>query len=229
MTRPRRSGLREWATTLGWALGFFILLRAFVLGAFAIPSGSMRPTLQEGDFLFANKLLFGARVPFTHWHLPALRAPRRGDLVIFQSPLENDQTVVKRVVGTPGDTIAMADGRLRVNGDVVPEPYIAPSDETVDPADPQMATWQRPYVLGDAEQYRPSLRKWGPLVVPPDSFFVLGDNRDDSYDSRYWGWLGRDRIEGRPSIIYYSYDPSPGGARRVFTAVRWRRMLSRPK
>lgn len=192
----------------------FILLRTFVLEAFRIPSGSMRPTLMEGDFLFAHKL--GGRFA-------------RGDLVIFDSPLEPGVAVVKRVVAIPGDTVAMAGGTLVVNGREVREAYLAADDPTVDPEDPQMRAWQRRRVLGDTAGYRPTLRTWGPLVTPADSLFVLGDNRDFSYDSRYWGWLGTDRVEGRPLFIYFSYDPAAPGPLRMVTAIRWRRLLDRPR
>lgn len=198
------------------AVVLFVMLRVFVIGAFRIPSASMRPTLQEGDFLFARKV--------------GVRSAGHGDLVIFPSPLDPGVALVKRVVGMPGDTIAMVEGRLERNGQRVTEPYAAAPEPGVDPEDPQMRAWQRRYLAaGSAETYRPTLRTWGPLVVPPDSLFVLGDNRDRSYDSRYWGWVGRDRIEGRPMIIYYSYDPDAAGSFGIVTAIRWQRLLHRPR
>lgn len=210
----RRRALLPWIGALATVAVLFVLVRTFVVEAFRIPSGSMRPTLLEGDFLFAHKL------------------PRRlahGDLVIFESPLEPGVAVVKRVAALAGDTVAMAAGVLEINGVPVAEGYLAPVAEVVDPEDPQMRAWQRRYRLGDTAGYRPTLRSWGPLVVPPDSLFVLGDNRDFSYDSRYWGWLGRDRVEGRPLFIYYSYDPDAPGSFRMVTTLRWGRLLTRPR
>lgn len=198
------------------AIALFLVLRHFLFDAFRIPSASMRPTLREGDYLFARK--------------PGAQDAGRGALVIFASPLDPDVAVVKRVVAVAGDTVAMAAGRLAVNGVELTEPYVVPPEPGVDPEDPQMRAWQRRYLAaGDPAAYRPTLRTWGPLVVPPDSVFVLGDNRDHSYDSRYWGWLGRDRIEGRPVIIYYSYDPTAEGRLAVVTAIRWQRLLNRPR
>jgi signal peptidase I len=150
--------------------------------------------------------------------------------VIFKSVEEPRLTVVKRLVGMPGDTLSMEDNRLAVNGKPADEPWVIRTDPLADHEDPKMRAWQVHYLPGDrdAADYRPTLKNWGPIVVPPDSFFVMGDNRDSSYDSRYWGFLGRDRIRGRPLIIYYSYDPNGVLPLPFFTAIRWGRLLHRP-
>jgi signal peptidase I len=212
-------------------VALFLVLRTFVIEGFHIwPSGSMERTLLIGDFLFVNKALYGAEIPVVHKHLPALRDPRRGDLVVFASVEDPALTVVKRVVGVAGDTLAMRGNVLLRNGAAVNEPYVERRAPEFNPADPAMRAWQLRYYIGaDPTAYRPSLKTWGPIVVPRDSFFVMGDNRDDSYDSRFWGFLGRDRIRGRPFLVYYSYDRNGPLPFPFLTAVRWNRILSTPE
>ncbi|MDH4045001.1 MAG: signal peptidase I [Gemmatimonadota bacterium] len=221
----------EWIKSLVIAIAIFLVLRTFLIEAFRIPSGSMERTLLIGDFLFVNKALYGAEIPLTGVRLPALREPRRNDLVIFKSVEEAHLTVVKRVVGMPGDTLGMEDNRLIVNGEPAAEPWAIRTDPLADHEDPKMRGWQVRYLTADraAAAYRPTLKNWGPIVVPADSFFVMGDNRDNSYDSRYWGFLGRDRIRGRPLIVYFSYDPNGVLPLPFLTGVRWGRLLDMPR
>lgn len=221
----------EWTKSIAVALVLWYVLTSIVIQAFRIPSGSMERTLLDGDFLFANKLLYGAEIPLVKKRLPAVREPQRHDIVIFDSVTDSGVNVVKRIVGMPGDTLSMAGNQLFINGVAADEPYAMVSDDPVDPADPQMRRWQTSYLVGarDRRSYRPSLREWGPLVVPADSFFVMGDNRDNSYDSRYWGFLGRDRIRGRPMFVYFSYDKQGMLPAPFLTAVRWGRILARPQ
>ncbi|MDH3496856.1 MAG: signal peptidase I [Gemmatimonadota bacterium] len=234
MTAPSGSRLGRavaFLKSLAVPVLIFLLLRTFVIEAFHIwPSGSMERTLLIGDFLFVNKMLYGAELPVVHTRLPAIRAPLVGDVVIFNSVEEPGLTVVKRIVGLPGDTLAMEGDVLFRNGAAVAEPYAQHLYPDLDPTHPDMRRWQLPYYLGaDPARYRPSLKRWGPLVVPPDSFFVMGDNRDDSYDSRYWGFLGRDRIRGTPMLVYYSYDHNGPLPLPFLTAIRWDRILSVPE
>ena len=219
----------EWTKSLAAALVIWFFLRALLVEAFRIPSGSMENTLLIGDFLFVNKALYGAEVPVVHKRLPGFRQPARGDVVIFDSVEEPGVNVVKRVVGMPGDTIAMEDNVISINGKPLDEAYATRNDPSSDPEHPQMRAWQVRYLVGrDARTYRPTLKNWGPLLVPADSFFVMGDNRDNSYDSRYWGFVGRDRIRGRPLFIYYSYDKNGVLPLPIFTAIRWDRLFSHP-
>lgn len=219
----------EWTKSLAAALIIWFFLRALLVEAFRIPSGSMENTLLIGDFLFVNKALYGAEMPVVHKRLPAFREPERGDVVIFDSAIEPGVNVVKRVIGMPGDTIAMEDNVISINGKPLDESYVIKTSPHSDPEDPQMRAWQVRYLVGrEARAYRPTLKNWGPLLVPADSFFVMGDNRDNSYDSRYWGFLGRDRIRGRPLFIYYSYDKNGILPLPFFTAIRWDRILSNP-
>lgn len=221
---------REWIKSIVIALLIWFFLRALLVEAFRIPSGSMENTLLIGDFLFVNKALYGAEVPIVNKRLPALRDPERFDIVVFDSPEEPGVNVVKRVVGMPGDTIAMLDNVLYLNGAALDEPYAIRGPASDDPEDPRMRAWQARYLVDrDARTYRPTLKNWGPLAIPADSFFVMGDNRDNSYDSRYWGFLGRNRIDGRPLFIYYSYDKGGLLPLPFFTNVRWGRIFSRPR
>lgn len=220
---------KEWIKAIAIALVIWFFLRALLIEAFHIPSSSMEDTLLEGDFLFVNKAIYGAKIPIVGIGLPAFRDPRRRDVVIFDSPLEPGLTVVKRVIGMPGDTIAMVGGTIYVDGDSLVEPYAKSINPLADPEIPEMRQWQRQYLVSrDYRSYRPTLKNWGPLVIPPDSFFVMGDNRDQSLDSRYWGFLGRDRVEGRPLFIYYSYDRHGVMPLPFITAIRWGRILSTP-
>jgi signal peptidase I len=228
---PQSTGrwLWEWAKSISVAILLFLVIRTFAIESFKIPTGSMEETLLIGDFLLVNKAVYGAQVPFTSIHTPAFAAPDRSDVVVFKPPLE-DATApyVKRIIGTPGDTLAMRGGRLVLNGVPQDESYVQHSYPEGDYYDPQFE-WQRRYLVSnvDAGSYRPTRDDWGPLVVPPDSYFVMGDNRDNSQDSRYWGFVDRRRIKGRPLVIYYSFDRSRLRPFPWLTEVRWRRVGDR--
>jgi len=230
--RERRSPSQsawEWMKSIAVAFVIWFFLRALLVQAFQIPSPSMENTLLIGDFLFVNKALYGAEIPIVRKRLPAIREPERGDVVVFDSPEDPGTNVVKRIIGMPGDTLAMKENYVYVDGERLDEPYANRLDPTADPEDPRMRAWQRRYYAGeDPRSYQPSLKNWGPIVVPADSFFVMGDNRDISYDSRYWGFLGRDRIDGRPLFIYYSFDKQGALPLPFLTAIRWSRIFSTP-
>jgi signal peptidase I len=222
------------------ALAIFLLLRAFLIEAYRIPSGSMIPTLLVGDWLFVNKAIYGAHVPFTQSSLPGYREPRRGDVVVFVSPYQADEaeqgrdptpTLVKRLVGTPGDTVYMRKGLLYVNGIAQRQGFGAQQD-----VDPGMANsvdplfdWQKRAGLkasrfGSAPT-QPTHDEWGPLVVPQHRLFMMGDSRYNSKDSRYWGFVPRENVRGKPLFVYYSYNaddsdrPLP-----MITDIRWGRI-----
>jgi signal peptidase I len=220
----------EWVKSIAIALVIWFVLRTLLVEAFRIPSSSMERTLLVGDFLFVNKALYGAEIPLIHTHLPAVREPRRGDIVVFDSRTEEGVKVVKRVVGTPGDTLEMRANALYRNGVRQVEPYAQHVDPESDPSDPEMRLWQLQYLLPgvDRATYQPTRGIWGPLVVPAGQYFVMGDNRDNSYDSRYWGFVDRRVIRGRPLFIYYSYDHDSWRVLPFVTAIRWDRIGSRP-
>jgi signal peptidase I len=217
----------EWVKAVSTAVLLFLLIRTFVAEAFKIPTGSMENTLMVGDFLLVNKAVYGAEIPVAHARLPAFDQPSRGDIIVFLPPHDPTKNYVKRLVGVPGDTLAMRDKVLYLNGEPQPEPYAHHVDYFSDPSDARMG-WQHVYHVagaGNAAVYRPTRDNWGPLVVPPHRYFALGDNRDNSEDSRYWGFVAEDAIKGRPMFIYYSFrrDPSPFA---WVTGVRWGRIGS---
>jgi signal peptidase I len=220
-------------------LAIFFGARQLLAEAFRIPSGSMEPTLLVGDWLFVNKLRFGPHIPFTNHSLPGYASPKRGDVVVFISPPQ-DVTIrispdevtpmlVKRIVGVAGDTVLMRHGQLTVNGVGVPSPnsFVLP-DAVADQPQP-IFTWQHRIEIRGSRFGppipAPSVHEWGPLLVPPGTYFMMGDNRDDSVDSRYYGPVPRANIRGTPTFVYYSYDPYQGvDYFRAVTGIRWRRL-----
>lgn len=224
----------EWIKSIAVALVVWQVLRIFLLEAFRIPSGSMQNTLLVGDFLFVNKFLYGAEVPFIGKRLPAVREPARGDIIVFDSVEEEQPNlkVVKRLIGIPGDTLEMRDGIVYRNGTRIEEPYAVNSDpdRSEDPAmRARMREWQVKHYAGPVPPgYQPDLHDWGPVVVPAESLFVMGDNRDGSYDGRYWGFLPRANVRGRPLLVYFSYDQESWKSFPFLTEVRWNRLFHTP-
>jgi signal peptidase I len=224
------------------AVLIFLVIRTFLVEAYRIPSGSMVPTLLVGDWLFVNKLVYGPHIPFTNYSLPGYGEPHRGDVVVFKSPNQIDQpwdpnpTLVKRLVGLPGDTLYMRDDLLYVNGLEQRQGYGAAANpkEDSDAYNP-LFEWQRQYELKSsrfpAPPSRPTLGNWGPLVVPPAHYFMLGDNRHASKDGRFWGLVPRANLRARPIFVYYSYR---GGGESddtfpFITDIRWGRIGTRIK
>jgi signal peptidase I len=227
---PRTSGqvAADWAKSIGGAILLFLVLRTFLIQTFVITSSSMEETLLVGDFLILSKAAYGPHIPFTGARLPGYTAPERGDVVVFRPPHDPDLDVVKRIVGMPGDTLLMGGKVLHLNSAPYEEPYTRFSDLGGDVGHPWMR-WQcgegvalgpdisGGYRLptrdsasnGPAAGCQPSRDNWGPIVVPEGHFFMMGDNRDDSVDSRYWGFLDAERLRGEALMIYYSYDPQP--------------------
>ncbi len=217
--------LWEWTKIFWISVALFLVLRTFIVEAFKIPSGSMEHTLLVGDFLLVNKLAYGAEIPFTRKRLPALREPRLGDVIVFEAPEDVSKTYVKRLVGVPGDTLEMKDGVLLRNGIRLTEQYVSHTAPEVDRVEDRFR-WQRQFVVrADATiGYYPSRNNWGPLVVPDKNYFVLGDNRDNSSDSRYWGFVSDTLVKGRPFVIYYSYAPDSSQSLAWLTRIRWGRL-----
>jgi len=229
----RRSKLARWfdswMRSLGMALVLFLVIKTFFFEAFQIASGSMTHTLLTGDFLFVNKAVYGAQIPGTKARLPGFRQPRRGDVIVFAYPRDPNQDYVKRVIGTPGDTVAMRQGQVEVNGRRQTEPYVQRVDSLNDVSSADFA-WQRSFFTAssdeDRRRYHPTRDTWGPLVVPAGKYLVLGDNRDDSSDSRYWGFVDASAVKGRTLLVYFSYDRGTHDALPWLTDIRWSRLGS---
>jgi len=221
----------EWTKSIAVAFALFLLVRTFVVEAFQIPTGSMENTLLVGDFLLVNKMVYGAEIPGTDVRLPSFGPPEHGDIVVFEPPPRAHQAAhtnyVKRVVGLPNDTLQMVDGVLYRNGSEVVEPYVKHTRPYEDPRSPQF-DWQRAYLVENgrtARDRRPTRDNWGPIAVPPDSYFVMGDNRDNSEDSRYWGFVPSEAVKGQPLIIYFSYNRDKLVPFPWLTEIRWGRLL----
>jgi len=223
------SGVFEWAKSLSLALLLFLVVRSFLVEAFKIPSASMEGTLLVGDFLLVNKLVYGAEVPFTGARLPAVRQPHYRDVIVFQWPDDPTKNFVKRLVGLPGDTLSMENGVLVRNGAPQSERYAVHSEPDIDPTGDDFH-WQGNFLVRRAVArpvYRPSRNNWGPLVVPQRHYFVLGDNRDNSLDSRYWGFVPDTLVRGQPLFVYYSYSPDSASTLDFITRIRWHRLGER--
>ena len=190
--KPRRKSLiREYGEAIFIAVLLALVIRTLVVQAFTIPSGSMMDTLLVGDYILVNKFLYGPEVPFTDRHVPGLRDPRRGDIVVFKYPQDEKRDFIKRIVAGPGETVQIRGIQVLVNGRALLEPYVKGADA---PA-PSPGQTYCGYAYGCE-----------PTVVPADSYFVMGDNRDNSQDSRYWGFVKRDKIKGKAFLTYWSWD-----------------------
>jgi signal peptidase I len=214
----------EWVKSIAIALVLFLFLRTFLVQTFVITSGSMEDTLLVGDMLVVNRAAIGSRVPGTEIRIPGYSKPRRGDILVFDPPHEEDLKLIKRLIGMPGDTLEMRHRTLYLNGAPQDEPYVVHSSSP-DEYHPWME-WQRDHLAPgvDRSAYAPTRDNWGPLVIPADHYFMLGDNREQSLDSRYWGLLERWRLEGRAVFTYFSYNK---GSYRPFPwirEVRWGRI-----
>jgi signal peptidase I len=214
----------DWTRSVMVAFVLFLVIRTFVVEAFKIPTSSMENTLLVGDFLLVNKAVYGAEIPGTGVHLPAFAEPERGDVVVFNPPHDPGKNYVKRLVGIPGDTLLMRDKGLFLNGVSIDEPYAQFIDRRGDAAHPAMR-WQSNHLIASTGgDYQPTRDNWGPIVVPEGRFFMLGDNRDNSEDSRYWGFVPREAIRGRPWFVYYSFDAESMGRAPWLRALRWGRI-----
>ncbi len=222
----KKSTAREYYEALLIAVIFVNFARIFVFQAFKIPTGSMEDNLKVGDHIIVNKFIYG---PIGHGplaHLFPIRDVRRGDIIVFRYPLQPDTDFVKRVVGMPGDLVEVRDKKVSINGKPLDEPYVIHVDPQTYPLQPALP-----------EPYR-SRDQFGPYKVGPDSYFAMGDNRDRSSDSRYWGTVPRPMIKGRAFLVYWSFkgtpppQDSPGSARvkelvnvvlHFFSNTRWQR------
>jgi signal peptidase I len=180
--------IREYTQSIGVAVLLALLIRTFLIQSFIIPSGSMEDTLLIGDRLLVNKFIYGTKIPFTDRSILSLRDPQRGDVIVFEYPKDTEKDFIKRVIGTPGDVITIRDKRVFINNVLYANPHEIHKDQAILPND---------LTLRD---------NFGPITVPNDAYFVMGDNRDNSYDSRFWGFVKKDKIKGLAIIKFWSWD-----------------------
>ncbi|MBU0675586.1 MAG: signal peptidase I [Proteobacteria bacterium] len=198
-TTKKKSKLRELVESIAWALILALFIRTCVVQAFKIPSGSMEDTLLVGDHLLVNKFLYGIKLPFTNKRLLKVRDPQRGDVIVFEFPKAPATDFIKRVIGVPGDEIAVRDKQVYVNGALYHNPHEIHKES-------------------DSQSGKQSPRdNFGPVRVPAHSYFVMGDNRDRSYDSRFWGFVKDSAVEGKAFIKYWSWNSDDW-------RVRWSRI-----
>lgn len=189
--KPKKSQLRDWTEALIVAAVLALIIRTFVVQAFKIPSGSMEDTLLIGDHLLVNKFIYGLQLPFSDDRVLSIRDPERGDIIVFEFPEDQDKSYfkrrdfIKRIIGLPGETLEIRDKNVYVNGQRILTPEAVFKDGTLTPGP------------------RDNLP---PFVVPPGKYFVMGDNRDRSYDSRFWKFVDRSAIKGLAFIKYWSWD-----------------------
>lgn len=191
--RPR-SPLRETVELVVFAVAIALLLRVFVVQAFRIPSGSMEDTLLVGDFILVDKITYGPRlnIGIAEGRLPGLRRPRTGDIIVFKYPLDPSKDFVKRLIAGPGQTVHIVNRKVYVDGELFP--------------DPSRSKHGDPTVLSGTYSNRDN---YGPVTIPEGQYFFMGDNRENSRDSREWGFVPEEYIKGRALIIYLSWDPDP--------------------
>ena len=185
--KPRRKSLiREYGEAIVIAVLLALVIRTLIVQAFTIPSGSMMDTLLVGDYILVNKFLYGPELPFTDRHMPGLRDPQRGDIIVFKYPQDEKRDFIKRIVAGPGETVQVRGAQVFVNGQPLREPYVKGAESL--PAGGQAYCG---YAYGCE-----------PTVVPPESYFVMGDNRDNSSDSRVWGFVPDENIVGKAFFIW---------------------------
>lgn len=221
---PPKSAVREYGEAFGIALVLALIIRTFFIQAYKIPSGSMEPTLLIGDHILVNKMIYGLRMPDSLFGLTFPGIPwgqyvlkfesvHHGDVVVFVFPPDPTKDFIKRVVGLPGDKVQVKDGKVFLNGAEMPDPHahfeVGPQERSAlsprdnypprDPSDPN--------------------KDPGPVTVPDGKYLMMGDNRDRSYDSRFWGFVDLNEVEGRAVVIYWSWDSEDGGV----LPIRWSR------
>ena len=231
----RKSTLREYSESIGVAVAIALLLRAFVVEAFQIPSGSMIPTLEVGDHIFVSKFAYGLSVPFTNTKILRYKQPERGDVIVFKYPIDPGTDYIKRVMGLPGDAIEVRQDDVYINGHPVPRRHVPEARSCSDALPGTTFVDDHPCELwietvdGKSHQTMQEPRRgtdYAKTVVPPGHVFVMGDNRDNSSDSRVWGTVQYDYIKGKALIVWWSRANTEGwSVGNWFKSIRWRRFF----
>ena len=219
MSEPyKKSTAREYFESIVIAVILALFVRTFAVQAFKIPTGSMEDNLLIGDHLLVNKFVFGPTLSGAEGALLPIDPIRRGDVIVFKYPEEPERDFIKRVIGLPGETLELRNKQVYINGSPLDEPYV----HFLEPPDETSST--------DEDTDFDLRKRYGPVTVPPDHYFVMGDNRDNSQDSRYWGFLPRTYVKGKALMIYWSYDGDQEASAlaalpHMFTRTRWSRLL----
>jgi signal peptidase I len=235
--KKSKSQAREYTEAILVALLAALVLRTFVVQAFRIPTGSMKDTLLIGDFLLVNKFVYGARtpdgIPFTNlqlpfWRLPALKQPQPGDIIVFKYPQDPALDYIKRCIAIGGQTIEMKEGVVYIDGR--PEGKQEFLKREYDPEEGHYVMYSKittpkgqSYTIRHYEDHNTRAENYGPTQVPAGHYFMMGDNRDNSSDSRYWGFLPAENVVGEALVIYWSWDKA-APLYRIFNKVRWLRI-----
>jgi len=219
-------GKKDFFITLSLCLILVFFIRAFIIEPFKIPSSSMFPTLTVGDHIFVLKFSYGLSIPFTKYEFYKFSQPKRGDVVVFLFPKDESLYYVKRVVGVPGDTIELKGHNLFINGKIVKKDVVVPSEYKSILGNTSLNGKLYKEYLGDSPHYVHYSRNGSDSIsisetIPKDHYFVLGDNRDDSYDSRSWGLVPRENLKGKAFIIWVSIDTKKLWGR--LNKIRWER------
>jgi signal peptidase I len=202
-----KSAIRENVEAILIAIILALTIRTFVVQAFKIPSGSMLPTLQIGDHILVNKFIYGVRLPFTKAPLIPISNPKTNDIIVFQFPKDPKLDYIKRVIGVDGDTIEIRDKKVLVNGKQFLDTHASFKDSFIHPA-----------ALDPRDNF-------GPVTVPANKIFVMGDNRDNSFDGRFWGFVDLSAVRGKAWLIYWSWDVQyPLNSIDRFRSIRWNRL-----
>jgi signal peptidase I len=204
----QKSTVREYIEAILIALILALFIRTFVVQAFKIPSGSMLHTLLIGDHILVSKFIYGIKNPFSDSVLIPVKSPQRGDIVVFKYPENPKLDYIKRVIATAGDTLEIRNKKVFINGVAAEDPH---------------GEFRDPHILSPSESPRDN---YGPITVPEESIFVMGDNRDNSYDSRFWGFVNLKAVRGKAFIIYWSWDLEKYKKLALgrFTTIRWGRI-----
>ncbi len=196
--------VKEYLEPIVIAVFIALFIRAFIVQAFKIPSSSMEPTLLVGDHLLVNKFIYGIRIPYTDIKLFQYKKPGRSDIIVFIFPKDRSKDFIKRVIGTEGEKVSIVHNKIYINDKLIDDPW----------GHFEKSAWSKSIQ---------ALDRFGPVIVPPDSLFVLGDNRDNSQDSRFWGFVHINAVKGKAFVIYFSWDNL---ADDLFNKVRWARIGS---
>ena len=215
-TAYRKSTLREYFESICVAVILALFVRTFVVQAFKIPTGSMENNLLIGDHLLVNKFVHAPTLTGLERTLLPIDPIRRGDIVVFKYPEQPDRDFIKRVIGLPGETLELRNKKVYINGAPLDEPYV----HFIFPPEPEDGD-NGASALPDFDV----TRSYGPVTVPPRQYFMMGDNRDNSQDSRYWGFMPEDYVKGKALFVYFSFGDAAPGLSGLLGNVRWNRIL----